>query len=108
MLECPKSFAFGCLSPESERLPFGPNQLPLSRETTGPCGPLCQHELVLWTASFATYLAMAQNPNRFAPNERPNPTTKVGYKMGGAPTPKWDPIGFDAQPYLYKSLKFNF
>ena len=28
------------------------------------------------------------------PNEHPNPT-KIGPKMGGALTPKWDPIGFD-------------
>ena len=24
--------------------------------------------------------------------------TKIGSKMGGAPTPKWDPFGFDPQP----------
>ena len=30
------------------------------------------------------------------PSEHPNPTPKMGPKMGGAPkTPKWDPIGFD-------------
>ena len=31
-----------------------------------------------------------------SPSEHPNPTTKIGSKMGGAPTPKWYPIGFDA------------
>ena len=24
--------------------------------------------------------------------------TRIGSKMGGAPAPKWDPIGFDPQP----------
>ena len=38
---------------------------------------------------------MGQNPN---PSEHPNPTTKLASKMGGAPTPKWDLIGFDPQP----------
>ena len=33
-----------------------------------------------------------------APSEHPNPTTKVDPKMGGAPTPKWDTIGFDPKP----------
>ena len=34
------------------------------------------------------------------PSERPNPTTKMGSKMGGEFTyqPKWDPIGVDPQP----------
>ena len=38
------------------------------------------------------YMAMGQNPNR-APGEHPNPTTKIGSKMGGEFTyqPKWDP-----------------
>ena len=31
-------------------------------------------------------------------SKHPNPTTKIGSKMDGAPTPKWDPIGFDPQP----------
>ena len=37
----------------------------------------------------------------YAPvNIRFNPTTKIPTKMGGAPkAPKWDPIGFDPQPY---------
>ena len=39
-----------------------------------------------------------QNPNRLAPSEHPKPTTKIGSKMGGAPTPKWDPIGFEPWP----------
>ena len=38
-------------------------------------------------------MAMGQKPNRI-PSEHPNPTTKIGSKMGGAPkAPKWDPIG---------------
>ena len=35
-------------------------------------------------------MGMGQNPNRLAPSEHPNPTTKIGSKMG---------IGFDPQPY---------
>ena len=31
-------------------------------------------------------------------NIRFNPTTKIGSKMGGAPIPKWDLIGFDPRP----------
>ena len=33
-------------------------------------------------------MAMGQKTNR-TPSEHPNPTTKIGSKMGGAPTPKW-------------------
>ena len=40
-------------------------------------------------------MAMGQSPNGLAPSEHPNPTTKIGSKMGGAPTPKWYPIGLD-------------
>ena len=29
------------------------------------------------------HMAMGQNPNRLAPSEPPNPTTKIGSKMGG-------------------------
>ena len=43
---------------------------------------------------------MAQNPNRLAPSEHPNPTTKIGSKMGGAPTPNGT-IGFDPQPCVW-------
>ena len=39
----------------------------------------------------------AQNPKPVPPVNIPIPT-KIGSKMGGAPTPKWDPIGFDSQP----------
>ena len=35
-------------------------------------------------------LAMGQNPNFVPPGNIPTPT-KIGSKMGGAPTPKWDP-----------------
>ena len=34
-----------------------------------------------------------------SPSEQSNPATKIPTKMGGAPTPSWDPIGFDPQPY---------
>ena len=27
----------------------------------------------------------------------PSLAVKIGSKMGGAPTPKWDPMGFDPQ-----------
>ena len=40
-------------------------------------------------------MAMGQNP--VPPVNIPIPT-KIGSKMGGAPTPKQDPIGFDPQP----------
>ena len=38
------------------------------------------------------HLAMGQNPNR-SPSEHPNPTTKIGSKLGGEFTyqAKWDP-----------------
>ena len=37
------------------------------------------------------------NPNR-TPSEHPNPNTKIGSKIGGAPTQNGT-IGFDSQPY---------
>ena len=37
---------------------------------------------------------MGQNPNR-TPGEHPNPTTKIGWKLGGAPTNQNGTIGFD-------------
>ena len=40
-------------------------------------------------------LAMGQNPVLSVNIPIP---TKIGSKMGGAPTPKWDPIGFDSRP----------
>ena len=42
------------------------------------------------------------------PSEHPNPTTKIGSKMGGEFTyqPKWDPIGFDPQPNGYPHSGF--
>ena len=44
-------------------------------------------------------MAMGQKPHR-TPSDHPNPTAKIGPKMGGEFTnqPKWDPIGFDPQP----------
>ena len=45
------------------------------------------------------HLAMCQKPN-CSPSEHPNPTTKIGFKMSGAPnTVKWNPIGFDPRPF---------
>ena len=41
-------------------------------------------------------MAMGQNP--VPPVNIPIPTI-IGSKMGGAPTPKWDPISLD-RPYL--------
>ena len=46
--------------------------------------------------SFCWKMAMGQKSNR-TPVNFPIPT-KMGSKMGGAPAPKWDPIGFDPQP----------
>ena len=40
-------------------------------------------------------MAMGQNP--VPPANIPIPT-KIGSKMGGAPTPNWDPIGFGPRP----------
>ena len=45
---------------------------------------------------------MGQNP--IPPVNIPISTT-VGSKMGGAPTPKWNPIGFD--PQLFKPQVFQ-
>ena len=42
-------------------------------------------------------MAMGQNP--LPPVNIPIPT-KIGSKMGGAPTPKWDTTGFDPQSSL--------
>ena len=51
----------------------------------------------------AAHLARGQNPKPVPPvNIRFNP--KIGSKMGGAPTPKWDPIGVD--PQLQHSRRF--
>ena len=50
---------------------------------------------------------MGQNPNRTT-SEHPNPTTKIGSKMGGAPTPKWDTIGFDLRPCVSKPSTSHF
>ena len=46
-------------------------------------------------------MAMGRNPNRTT-SEHTNPTTKIGAKMDGARTPKWDTIGADPRPYLFK------
>ena len=42
------------------------------------------------------------------PSEHPFFPTNLGSKMGGAPTPKWDPIGFDPQPYYAILLASGF
>ena len=41
-----------------------------------------------------------------ASGEHPNPTTKIGSKMGEFTYPKWDPIGFDnhSRMFLCKSV----
>ena len=52
-----------------------------------------------WVKTHTHIMAMGQNPNR-TPSEHPNPTTKIKPKMGGAPTPKWDPIDFDPQQHV--------
>ena len=50
-------------------------------------------------------MAMGQNPNR-TPSEHPNPTTKIGPKMGGdghrskARTPSEQPMGAPKTPVL--------
>ena len=36
-------------------------------------------------------------PNPVPPGNIPIPT-EIGSRMGGAPTPKWDPIGFHPRP----------
>ena len=43
----------------------------------------------------SSQMVMGQNP--VPPVKIPIPT-KIGSKMGGAPTPKWDPIDVDPQP----------
>ena len=53
----------------------------------------------IWGGGGGGDLAMGQNPNQNRnSSEHANPTTKIPTKMGGAPTPKWDTIGFDPQP----------
>ena len=48
-------------------------------------------------------MAMGQNPvppvNIPIPTEITSQFPLKSTKMGGAPTPKWDPIGFEPQPY---------
>ena len=41
---------------------------------------------------------MAMGQKLVPPVNIPIPT-KIGSNMGGAPTPKWNPIDFDPQPY---------
>ena len=52
-----------------------------------------------WLVSGSTrgkgQMALGQKP---APPVNILIPTKIGSKMGGAPIPKWDPIGFDPQP----------
>ena len=65
-------------------------------------------DIFLKMLSFMQEMAMGQNPNR-TPSEHPNPTTKIGSKMGGEFTyqPRWDPIGFDPQPSWFWGLSKN-
>ena len=51
-------------------------------------------------------VAMGQKPG-YLPVNIPIPT-KIGPKMGGAPTPTWDPIGFDPQPRVQVSALTDF
>ena len=37
---------------------------------------------------------------RLSPSEHPNPTTQIGSRMGGAPTPKCNPINFDHHSHI--------
>ena len=53
------------------------------------------------TLRLGDHLAMGQFP--VPPVNMPIPT-KIGSKMGGAPTPKRDPIGFDPQPFFYNTV----
>ena len=44
---------------------------------------------------------MAMGQKNRTPSEHPNPTTKIGSKMGGEftyPKMEWDPLGFDPRP----------
>ena len=50
-----------------------------------------------------TSMAKGQNP---VPLNIPIPT-KIGSKMGGAPTPIWEPIGFDPQPYSLQQTSWR-
>ena len=47
-----------------------------------------------------TYECWVNTPK--SPSEHPNPHKLT--KMGGTPTPKWDPIGVDPQPYVGASF----
>ena len=52
-------------------------------------------QLGTWPESEGAFahMAVGQNPNRLAPSEHPNPTTKIGSKMGGEFTyPKMVPL----------------
>ena len=56
---------------------------------------LCQ---VPWqSGSEGAGMTQVARGQKLPPMNIPIPT-KIGSKMGGAPTPKWDPIGFDPQP----------
>ena len=52
-------------------------------------GPDHRGAVLKGSDKFNGYVATCQNPNRLAPSEHPNPTTKIGSKMCGAPAPKW-------------------
>ena len=54
---------------------------------------------VNWVCSFVEDMAMGQNP--VPPVNMPIPT-KIKPKMGGAPIPRWDPIGFEPWPYPFR------
>ena len=51
-------------------------------------------------------------PRKVAMGQNPIPVNiqilnKIGSKMGSAPTPQWDPIGFDPQPSGYVELSLS-
>ena len=65
-------------------------QKPSNRSVWVSTPGLLPVRLMLWMNGI--HLAMGQNPNPKSPSEDPNPTTKIGSKMDGASTPKWDPM----------------
>ena len=67
--------------------------------------PIAAQSPAFWDAAFANRAQLTCDPNtKMAMGQKPVPPvnipipTKIGSKMGGAPTPKWDTIGFDPQP----------
>ena len=61
------------------------------------CNLVGEQKIRTFSKSARSQMAMSQNP--IPPVNIPIPT-KIGSKMGGAPTPKWDPIGFDNHSHM--------